>query len=76
MVQTIINWAACPVVESDPEKLSGAWVFRGTRVPISTVLDNLSDMSASEIAQEYPTLRRDQITAFLDFMARSVDPRP
>jgi uncharacterized protein (DUF433 family) len=76
MAQTIINWAACPVLESDPEKLSGAWVFRGTRVPISIVLENLGDMSVAEIAQEYPTVRRDQITAFLNFIARSVEPRP
>jgi uncharacterized protein (DUF433 family) len=73
MRQTIINWAACPVLESDPEKLSGAWVFRGTRVPISTVLDNLSDMSVSEIVQDYSTVQRYQITTFLDFLARSVE---
>jgi uncharacterized protein (DUF433 family) len=75
MAQTTINWAECPVLESDPEKLSGAWVFRGTRVPISTVLENLSDMSVTEIAQEYPTVRRDQIAEFLSFIARSVEVR-
>lgn len=73
IAQTIINWAACPVLESDPEKLSGAWVFRGTRVPISIVLENLGDMSVNEIVQEYPTVRRDQITDLLNFIARSVE---
>jgi uncharacterized protein (DUF433 family) len=76
MAQTVINWAACPVLESDAERLSGAWVFRGTRVPISTVLENLSDMSVDEIVGEYPTVQRGQITAFLDFVARSVESHP
>lgn len=74
--QTIINWAACPVLESVPGKLGGAWVFRGTRVPYTTVLDNISDMSVDEIAESFPTVRRDQIVAFLKFVARSAEPRP
>ena len=73
--QSIINWAACPVLESVPGKMGGAWVFRGTRVPYTIVLDNISDMSVSEIANSYPTLRRDQIVSFLDFVAQSAAPR-
>ena len=74
--QTIINWATCPVLESDPEKMSGAWVFRGTRVPYTTILRNISDMSVTEIAESFPTVRRDQIVTFLEFVARSAEPRP
>ena len=36
-----LDWSECSGVESDPEKMSGAWVFRGTRFPISTVFENL-----------------------------------
>jgi hypothetical protein len=36
-----LDWSQCPGVESDPEKMSGAWVFRGTRFPISTIFENL-----------------------------------
>ena len=73
--QSVINWAACPVLESVPGKLGGAWVFRGTRVPYTTVLDNIGDMSVNEIAASFPTVRRDQIISFLDFLARSAAPR-
>ena len=73
---SVINWAACPVLESDPEKLGSAWVFRGTRVPYTTVLRNISDMSVAEIADSFPTVGRDQIVAFLDFVARSAERLP
>ena len=76
MAQTIINWAACPVLESVPGKMGGAWVFKGTRVPVSVVLSNISEMSVAEIAEDYPSVRRDQITGLLDFIARSAEPRP
>ena len=74
--QTVINWADCPVLESVPGKLGGAWVFRGTRVPYTTVLDNISDLSVNEITESFPTVRRDQIVSFLEFVARSAEPRP
>ena len=35
------DWATCPAVERDPEKLSGALVFRGTRMPVATLFENL-----------------------------------
>ena len=37
------NWEKCSAVERDPNKLSGAWVFRGTRVPVSALFENLKD---------------------------------
>ena len=73
--QSIINWAACPVLESVPGKMGGAWVFRGTRVPYTVVLNNISDMSVNEIVEDFPSLRRDQIITFLDFVAQSAAPR-
>ena len=36
-----LDWAQCPAVESSPDKVSGAWVFRGTRMPVATVFENL-----------------------------------
>src|ERR1700728_2023425 len=38
-----LDWSACPSVESVPGKLSGAWVLRGTRIPVSAVFENLED---------------------------------
>ena len=39
----MIDWSVCPAVEKDPEVVSGAWVFRGTRVPVAALFENLED---------------------------------
>src|SRR5690606_10942344 len=42
-VRAVIDWSTCPAVERDPERVSGAWVFRGTRVPVAALFENLED---------------------------------
>ena len=37
------HWEASPEVERDPERVSGAWVFRGTRVPVAALFENLRE---------------------------------
>ena len=74
VTHTTINWTECPVLESSPEKVSGAWVFRGTRVPVSAILKNLKTLSVNEVVEEYPSVTREQIQTVLDFVARSADP--
>ncbi|MGA7408853.1 MAG: DUF433 domain-containing protein [Bryobacteraceae bacterium] len=74
MTQETINWSECPVLESIPGKVSGAWVFRGTRVPVSAILKTLKDLSINEVIEEFPSVTRDQVRAVLDFVARSADP--
>jgi len=74
--QTIIDWSRCPVLESKPDTQGGAWVFRGTRVPVTAILRNLSELSVPELSQEFPTVRREQITELLDFIAHSAEKRP
>ena len=45
-----LDWSKCSAVESVPGKVSGAWVFRGTRLPVATIFENLEDgMSIEEI---------------------------
>ncbi|HEX3744043.1 MAG TPA: DUF433 domain-containing protein [Bryobacteraceae bacterium] len=41
----VLDWSQCPAVESVPEKMSGAWVFRNTRMPVAAVFENLEDGS-------------------------------
>ncbi len=72
--QSVITWAACPVLESDPEKMGGEWVFRGTRVPYSLILDEISNSSVDEIVDLYPTIKRQQVLDFLEFVAKSAKP--
>ncbi|NBW68346.1 MAG: DUF433 domain-containing protein, partial [Betaproteobacteria bacterium] len=50
----MIDWNSCPAVELNPELVSGAWVFRGTRVPISALLENLRDgLTVNEFVNLY-----------------------
>jgi uncharacterized protein (DUF433 family) len=68
-----IDWSQCPDVESIPGKVSGAWVFRGTRMPVATVFENLEDgMTIDELTEQFP-VTREQIQAVLEFAARSLD---
>ena len=67
-----LDWSQCPAVESSPEKVSGAWVFRGTRMPVATVLENLEAGATLEDIMEWFALSREQIVTVLDFAARSL----
>jgi uncharacterized protein (DUF433 family) len=68
-----LDWSQCSAVESIPGKVSGAWVFRGTRMPVATVFENLEAGASIEDIMEWFDLTRDQITAVLDFAARSLE---
>ena len=66
------NWSSCPAVERDPERYSGAWVFRGARVPISALFENLEDdASAHEFVDWFPGVTLEQMRAVLEHAARS-----
>ncbi len=67
------DWSQCPAVESVPGRLSGAWVFRGTRMPVSALFDNLEAGATIEEIIEQFDITREQINAVLAFAARSLD---
>jgi uncharacterized protein (DUF433 family) len=68
-----LDWTKCAAVESVPGKVSGAWVFRGTRLPVATIFENLEDgLSIEEIMEQFD-VTREQVTAVLDFAARSLE---
>jgi uncharacterized protein (DUF433 family) len=69
-----LDWSECAAVESIPGKLSGAWVFKDTRMPVSLVFENLEAGAKIEEIMEWFHLTRDQINAVLEFAARSLDP--
>jgi uncharacterized protein (DUF433 family) len=71
-----IDWSQCLAVESVPGRMSGAWVFRGTRMPVSAVFENLEAGATIEEIIEQFDLTREQISAVLEFAARSLDPAP
>ena len=68
-----LDWSQCPVVESILGKVSGAWVFKGTRTPVAIIVENLEDgMTIDEVMEQFP-VTREQVKAVLEFAARSLD---
>jgi uncharacterized protein (DUF433 family) len=68
-----MNWADCPAVEQDPQRVSGAWVFRGTRIPVAALFQNLEDgVSLTEFAEIFPGVTTEQIQLVLELST----PRP
>ena len=68
-----LDWSQCPAVESIPGKRSGAWVFKDTRMPVSTVFENLESGATIDEIMEWFDVTRDQVVAVLEFAARSLD---
>lgn len=69
----MLDWTACQAVERDPQILSGAWVFRGTRVPVSALFENLEGgATVDQFLEWFPGVTRKQIDAVLEHAARSV----
>lgn len=70
------DWTQFSAVESVPEGLAGAWVFRDTRMPVSAVFENLeAGATVEEIIGQFD-LTREQIQAVLRFATRSLDAEP
>ena len=71
-----LDWSQCPAVESIPGKVSGAWVFKGTRMPVQTVFLNLeAGMSTQEITEEFD-VSLEEIHAVLHFATQSLEKEP
>ena len=70
---TVLDWSDCSAVESVPERVSGAWVFRGTRMPVATVFENIEAGATIDEIVEWFDIPREQIYAVLDFAARSLE---
>jgi uncharacterized protein (DUF433 family) len=68
----MIDWASCHAVEQDPERYSGAWVFRGTRVPVAALFENLEDDApVHQFVEWFPGVTVEQVRAVLEHAARS-----
>jgi uncharacterized protein (DUF433 family) len=68
----MIDWSSCQAVERDPERVSGAWVFRGSRVPVAALFENLEDgVPVGEFVDLFPGVTLEQARAVLEHAARS-----
>ncbi len=67
------DWQNCPAVERDPERVSGAWIFRGTRVPVRALFENLEDgATVDDFLEWFPGVQRAQVEAVLKHAERSL----
>ena len=68
------DWSTCTAIESNPGKVSGAWVFRGTRVPVTALFNNLKDgATIEEFMEWFPGVIRHQIEAVLNHQMQSLE---
>ena len=69
----MLDWSSCPAVERDLQRISGAWVFRGTRVPVSALFENLEDgVQITQFVEWFPGVTIEQVRAVLDHAAKSL----
>jgi uncharacterized protein (DUF433 family) len=72
-----LDWSQCSAVESVPGKVSGAWVLKGTRMPVAAIFENLEEgANLDDIMEWYDGLDREQVKAVIEFAARSLDKAP
>jgi uncharacterized protein (DUF433 family) len=71
-----LDWSQCAAVESVPGKVSGAWVFKGTRMPVQTVFANLeAGMSVQEITEVFD-VTPEEVEAAVRFVTESLEKEP
>ena len=71
------EWNTCAAIESKPGKVSGAWIFKGTRVPVSALFNNLKDgATVDEFLEWFPGVTRPQVDAVLSHQIQSLENRP
>jgi len=69
----MLDWSECAAVERVPEKVSGIWLFKGTRVPVKALFENLeAGASVDEFLEWFPGVRREHVQAVLEHAARSL----
>ncbi|HLA75178.1 MAG TPA: DUF433 domain-containing protein [Gammaproteobacteria bacterium] len=70
----MIDWSSCLAVEREPQRVSGAWVFRGTRVPVAALFENLEDgAQLSQFLEWFPGVTLQQARTVLEHAARSLE---
>jgi uncharacterized protein (DUF433 family) len=65
-----LDWSQCPEVTRSPKVMSGAWVFKGTRVPVATIFGNIeSGVALEELPELFEGVTLSQIQAVIHFAA-------
>ena len=70
----MIEWSKCSEVEQDPKKVSGAWIFRGSRVPVTALFENLeAGASIDDFLSWFPGVTKGQVEAVLEYPISSLE---
>lgn len=70
----MIDWSQCSAVERNPAKVSGAWLFKGTRVPVKALFENLEGgATVVEFLEWFQGVQRGQVDAVLEHAQRSLE---
>jgi uncharacterized protein (DUF433 family) len=70
----MLDWTTCASVERNPDKVSGAWIFRGTRVPVTALFSNLEGgATVGEFLEWFPGVSREQVNLVLEHASRSLE---
>ena len=70
--QSALRWAGCTAEVRDPQRVSGAWMFSGTRIPVAALFENLEDgVSLAEFVELFPGVTPEQARSVLEHAARS-----
>lgn len=73
-IRAMIDWSSCSAVERDSERVSGAWVFRNTRVPVTALFQNLEDgAKLSDFVEWFPGVSAEQARIVLEHAALSLE---
>ena len=71
------DWKTCPAVERNPLRISGAWAFAGTRVPVYALFENLAGgATVDEFVEWFPGVDAKQVRAVLEHEAQALRPAP
>jgi uncharacterized protein (DUF433 family) len=69
----MLDWSQCPEVERHPDVVSGAWVFKGTRIPVKALFENLEDGARiDDFVEWFPGVSRRQVEAVLELAEKSL----
>ena len=69
----MLDWSRCDAVERTPDRVSGAWTFTGTRVPVKGLFENLEGgATVEQFLEWFPGVSRQQVDAVLEHTARSL----
>jgi uncharacterized protein (DUF433 family) len=69
----MLDWKTCSAVERSEDKVSGAWVFKKTRVPVKALFENLeSGATIDQFLEWFPGVTREQAQAALEFAEQTL----